>query len=74
MTEYLVLQMLLGLKVKVRVKALEKLLVQVLVNNNDSCLLYLTTFSQGSIISKGLVENKNMKGAEEGSKANTRPI
>jgi len=51
-TEYLVLQMLLGLKVKVRVKALEKLLVQVLVNNNDSCLLYLTTFSQGSIISK----------------------
>lgn len=52
MTKYLVLQMLLGLKVKVRVKALEKLLVQVLVNNNDSCLLYLTTFSQGSIISK----------------------
>lgn len=51
MTKYLVLQMMLGLKVKVRVKALEKLLFQV-VNNNDRCLLYPTTFSQGSVISK----------------------
>lgn len=37
-TEYLVLQMLLGLKGKVITKELLKLLFQVLVNNNGSCL------------------------------------
>lgn len=44
-TVYLVLQMLLGLKGKTRTKELSKLLFQVLVNNNGSCLLFPITFS-----------------------------
>lgn len=44
-TEYLVLQMLLGLKGKVITKELLKLLFQVLVNNNGSCLLFSIIFS-----------------------------
>ena len=52
-TECLVLQILLGLKGKARVKALSKPFFQVLVNsNNDNYLMFPTTFSQCSKIPK----------------------
>jgi len=49
-TEYLVVQLLLGLKGKTRVKALSKPFFQPSVNNNDNCLMFPTTFSQCSKI------------------------
>lgn len=51
-TECLVLQILLGLKGKARVKVLSKPFFQVLVNNNDNYLMFPTTFSQCSKIPK----------------------
>lgn len=51
-TGCLVLQILLGLKGKARVKALPKPFFQVLVNNNDNHLMFPTTFSQCAKIPK----------------------